>query len=210
MGFGFKDPSGRQLSMAELKQVLASQQGGGQMGLPQASMRNSVIFKKPQMAHQMPGMFGAMPPVANPGLAGMATPMQGQLSGNAGQVPDMARPPFVQQQQPQAPMVPSLIDMAKQMPATPMMDQVDNMAQRDLAAATEPKPDDNSGLIGMLMGGAALAGLLGGGKGGGKGDPVPQAPAVMPSGNPRLQPVNFGRQTGLMQRSRPFAGYFGG
>lgn len=127
--------------------------------------------------------------------------------------PDMARPPFVQQQQPQAPAVPSLIDMARQQAEnpvpTPMMDMVDDMTQRDIAAATEPQ-DDNSSLIGMLMGGAALAGLLGGGKGGGKGDQVPQAPAVMPSGNPRLQPVNFGRQTGLMQRSRPFAGYFGG
>jgi len=206
MGFGFKDQQGRQLSMNELKQVLSGapyQPGVGMGGgLPQASMRNSVIFKKPQMANQMPGMFGAMPPVANPGLAGMATPTQGGA-------PDMARPPFVQQPQPQAPMMPSLIDMAKQMPTTPMMDQIDNMTQRDIAAATEPQ-GDNSSLIGMLMGGAALAGLLGGGKGGGKGDPVAQAPAVMPSGNPRLQPVNFGRQTGLMQRSRPFAGYFGG
>jgi len=103
--------------------------------------------------------------------------------------------------------VPSLIDMAKQMPETPMMDQVDENTAKEMEKAVPQ--DDNSTLIAMLMGGGALAGLLGG-KGGGKEQPVEQAPAVMPAGNPRLQPVNFGRQTGLMQRSRPFAGYFGG
>ncbi len=152
-----------------------------QFGLPQAAYKNSVIFKKPQV------------------------PMQAQLPGNPGQLPGMARPPFVQQ--PQPPAVPSLIDMAKQMPETPMMDQVDENTAKEMEKAVPQ--DDNSTLIAMLMGGGALAGLLGG-KGGGKEQPVEQAPAVMPAGNPRLQPVNFGRQTGLMQRSRPFAGYFGG
>ncbi len=153
-----------------------------QFGLPQAAYKNSVIFKNPQV------------------------PMQAQLPGNPGQLPGMARPPFVQQ--PQPPVVPSLIDMAKQMPETPMMDQVDENTVKEMEKAVPQ--DDNSTLIAMLMGGGALAGMLGGKGGGGKGEPAPQAPAVMPGGNPRLQPVNFGRQTGLMQRSRPFAGYFGG